>query len=152
MAHDNAGSKPASRPFAKCQTTGDAFDCGDNRGAVSLDGATSFMKCQRRDVLRHPRHVRFTPKSGHVRCNSLCPLCASSGHSDTPYQCIDRAHKRALGRISVHRSCQAKKLQQRKKLTPSRAAISLLEGGILSFKEGKGGEARTHRNAYGSAW
>ena len=26
--------------------------------------------------------VRFTPKSGHVQCNSACPLCANSGHSD----------------------------------------------------------------------
>ncbi|MGB2596373.1 MAG: hypothetical protein WBC87_15780, partial [Pseudolabrys sp.] len=24
---------------------------------------------------------RFTPKSGHVLCNSRCPLCANSGHS-----------------------------------------------------------------------
>ena len=26
------------------------------------------------------RHVRFTPKSGLVQCNSVCPLCANSGH------------------------------------------------------------------------
>ena len=26
-------------------------------------------------------HVRFTPKSGHVRCKEECPLCANSGHS-----------------------------------------------------------------------
>jgi hypothetical protein len=25
--------------------------------------------------------VRFTPKSGHVRRNSACPLCANSGHA-----------------------------------------------------------------------
>ena len=25
-------------------------------------------------------HVRFTPNSGHVRCNSGCPLRANSGH------------------------------------------------------------------------
>jgi hypothetical protein len=24
--------------------------------------------------------VRFTPESGHVQCNSVCPLCAISGH------------------------------------------------------------------------
>ena len=24
-------------------------------------------------------HVRFTPESGHVQCNSACPLCANSG-------------------------------------------------------------------------
>jgi hypothetical protein len=27
-----------------------------------------------------PRDVRFTPKSGHVRCNQECPLWAISGH------------------------------------------------------------------------
>ena len=27
-------------------------------------------------------HVRFTPESGHVRCNERCPLWARSGHSD----------------------------------------------------------------------
>src|SRR5262249_40317634 len=26
------------------------------------------------------RHVRFTPKSGHVQCTSACPLWANSGH------------------------------------------------------------------------
>ena len=26
------------------------------------------------------RHVRFTPKSGHVQCTSACLLCANSGH------------------------------------------------------------------------
>ena len=25
-------------------------------------------------------HVRFAPNSGHVQCNSSCPLCANSGH------------------------------------------------------------------------
>ena len=24
--------------------------------------------------------VRFTPNSGHVQCNSICPLSATSGH------------------------------------------------------------------------
>src|SRR5262245_29728177 len=28
------------------------------------------------------RHVRFTPKSGHVRCKQECPLWAKSGHCD----------------------------------------------------------------------
>jgi hypothetical protein len=26
-------------------------------------------------------NVRFTPESGHVRCNEGCPLWANSGHS-----------------------------------------------------------------------
>jgi hypothetical protein len=25
-------------------------------------------------------HFRFIPNSGHVQCNSVCPLCANSGH------------------------------------------------------------------------
>ena len=33
------------------------------------------------DICSAKRHVRFTPKSRHVQRNSLCPLCANSGHS-----------------------------------------------------------------------
>ena len=33
------------------------------------------------DICAAISHVRFTPKSGHVRCNSACPLSARSGHS-----------------------------------------------------------------------
>ena len=32
------------------------------------------------DMCSAKGHVRFTPESGHVRCNSGCPLCANSGH------------------------------------------------------------------------
>ena len=32
------------------------------------------------DICSAKRHVRFTPKSGHVRCNEECPLSAKSGH------------------------------------------------------------------------
>ena len=32
------------------------------------------------DICSAKRHVRFTPKSGHVRCNLGCPLWANSGH------------------------------------------------------------------------
>ena len=28
---------------------------------------------------RRNRHVRFTPESGHLQCNSPCPLWAKSG-------------------------------------------------------------------------
>jgi hypothetical protein len=34
------------------------------------------------DISHCNRYVRFTSKSGHVRCNSACPLCANSGHSE----------------------------------------------------------------------
>ena len=37
------------------------------------------------------RHVRFTPKSGHVRCNYTCPLSANSGHCPLNSQaCVAR--------------------------------------------------------------
>jgi hypothetical protein len=29
--------------------------------------------------------VRFTPESGHVQCNSPCPLSANSGHHTTSF-------------------------------------------------------------------
>jgi hypothetical protein len=32
------------------------------------------------DIGLCPRHVRFTPKSGHWLSASGCPLCAKSGH------------------------------------------------------------------------
>ncbi|MGC2220444.1 MAG: hypothetical protein WA645_22685, partial [Pseudolabrys sp.] len=34
------------------------------------------------DICAAKRHVRFTPNSGHVQCNSACPLSANSGHAD----------------------------------------------------------------------
>ena len=33
-----------------------------------------------KDALHDPIHVRSSPESGHVRCNSVCPLSANSGH------------------------------------------------------------------------
>jgi len=35
------------------------------------------------DMCSAKRHVRFTPKSGHVQCNQGCPLWANSGHGKT---------------------------------------------------------------------
>ena len=32
------------------------------------------------DICSAKAHVRFTPESGHVQCNSACPLWANSGH------------------------------------------------------------------------
>ena len=32
------------------------------------------------DICGAKSHVRFTPESRHVQCNSVCPLCANSGH------------------------------------------------------------------------
>ena len=33
------------------------------------------------DMCSAQADVRFIPESGHVQCNSGCPLCANSGHS-----------------------------------------------------------------------
>ena len=33
------------------------------------------------DICSANRHVRFTPRSGHVRCKSRCLLWAKSGHA-----------------------------------------------------------------------
>jgi hypothetical protein len=32
------------------------------------------------DICSAKGHVRFTPKSGHGQCTTLCPLWAKSGH------------------------------------------------------------------------
>ena len=34
------------------------------------------------DMCSAKRHVRSYPESGHVQCNSGCPLCANNGHDD----------------------------------------------------------------------
>jgi hypothetical protein len=39
------------------------------------------------DILQRNRHVRFTPESRHVRCNSTCLLCAKSGHRNQWASC-----------------------------------------------------------------
>ena len=41
----------------------------------------SSMSALIADICSAKRHVRFTPESGHVQCNSVCPLSANSGHS-----------------------------------------------------------------------
>ncbi|MFZ0054717.1 MAG: hypothetical protein WAL09_07880, partial [Pseudolabrys sp.] len=47
---------------------------------VSKSNAEPFQK-----TVREGRcDVRFTPESGHVQCNSACPLCANSGHGHLP--------------------------------------------------------------------
>ena len=38
-------SKPSPRIFGKRHGTPEACGCGDNRGAVCLDGAASFVNC-----------------------------------------------------------------------------------------------------------
>jgi hypothetical protein len=53
-------------------------------GAFLLSRSTRqiFNKSLQRRRKRNPapKFVRFTPQSGHVRCNLACPLWANSGH------------------------------------------------------------------------
>jgi len=57
--------------------------------------------------------VRFTPKSGHVRCNWGCPLWTKSGHRITstqtavPIARLERPGLRPI-RMSVHGICDSK--------------------------------------------
>jgi hypothetical protein len=45
-----------------------------------MDAAKSyFSTAAARDINAYQRHVRFTPKSGHVLCKHRCPLSAKSG-------------------------------------------------------------------------
>jgi hypothetical protein len=53
-----------------------------------VSGSSDVSDCTLLDVrfgsladIRKPKnHVRFTPESGHVRCENKCPLWANSGH------------------------------------------------------------------------
>ena len=47
---------------------------------VLMSGPTDVRFGSKADMCSAKLHVRFTPKSGHVQCNSVCPLCARSGH------------------------------------------------------------------------
>ena len=46
--------------------------------AANADGTTAYVRLlgEGKDVQQSP----LTPESGHVHCNSACPLCANSGH------------------------------------------------------------------------
>ena len=45
------------------------------------EGPTDVRFGSLADMCGAMRRVRFNPKSGHVQCNSACPLCANSRHS-----------------------------------------------------------------------
>jgi hypothetical protein len=61
------------------------------------------------DISRRSIDVRFTPESRHVRCNSVCPLSANSGHrafaKKAAHKEVNRAEapalQAALKRMSV---------------------------------------------------
>ena len=50
------------------------------------------------DICSVKGHVRFTPESGHVRCNWGCPLCAKSRHSRN-----DQREKAKTASFPIHR-------------------------------------------------
>ena len=47
---------------------------------IALEGAVDVRFGSEADMCSVLGDVRFTPKSGHMQCNSVCPLCANSGH------------------------------------------------------------------------
>ena len=51
------------------------------------------------DIRIAKRHVRFTPKSGHVQCTSRCLLWANSGHQAGSFDHLvgDGEHTRRNG-------------------------------------------------------
>jgi hypothetical protein len=53
------------------------------------------------DIATRWRHVRFTPESGHVQCNSACLLWAKSGHCEMAPEEKDRptAVSSEIGRL-----------------------------------------------------
>src|SRR5262245_12551068 len=52
------------------------------------------------DICSAKRDVRFTPESGHVRCNWGCLLWAKSGHRRTSSEtCFSRAVRQTLQRF-----------------------------------------------------
>ena len=81
--------------------------------AVRPDRSFGFFYCDRSagfypwigvDCSRHLSepllNVRFTPKSGHVQCNSACPLCANSGHQ--PRFEMTGVARRPTARVLAH--------------------------------------------------
>ena len=45
-----------------------------------IDCTSNVRFGSKADICSAKRNVRFTPESGHVQCNSACPLSANSGH------------------------------------------------------------------------
>ena len=76
---------PLQVPQALCLLQTKPFEAGlafhmRERGSswTQVQGDVRFGS--KADICSAKRHVRFTPESGHLRCNKGCPLCAKSGH------------------------------------------------------------------------
>ena len=57
-------------------------NCGRRSDGRCLSGEADVRFGSKPDIHTAKSHVRFTPESGHVRCNPGCPLWAKSGHSE----------------------------------------------------------------------
>ena len=75
--------------FAKGVVSGLRNHVAHRSGMIVSFGVAEDAAAQRKvdfrfgskaDMCSAKRHVRFTPESGHVRRNFVCPLCANSGH------------------------------------------------------------------------
>jgi hypothetical protein len=51
---------------------------------------------QKADICTAIGQVRFTPESGHVRCNQGCPLWAKSGHWPLLYHFVSARFERGF--------------------------------------------------------
>ena len=71
------------------QMTGIIFRAPDRIDATRVHARASAKRAtgsgvrfgSKADICSAKRHVRFTPKSGHLQRTSPCPLCANSGHA-----------------------------------------------------------------------
>ena len=63
----------AGRAFAELKSAGQHRERERASRDVALWVISGHLRCQ--------CHVRFTPESGHMQCNSICPPGARSGHS-----------------------------------------------------------------------
>src|SRR6476660_2171916 len=56
--------------------------CGQPSSPAWHYGSRRSALGSKADMCSALDHVRFTPESGHVQCDLVCPLCAISGHLD----------------------------------------------------------------------
>jgi hypothetical protein len=83
------------------RASGPPIGRGFASGASPLADTIKRSKAHRMSALVRvaTRDVRFTPKSGHVRCNYGCPLWAKSGHWMTVLECPLLGQERTLAAI-----------------------------------------------------
>src|SRR5215467_902624 len=60
---------------------------------------------QKADIALGPRHVRFTPESGHHLARCACPLCAKAASFDhlvgARYHCLGKSYIKGLCSFAI---------------------------------------------------